>query len=112
MSECVSANNDPYEMMGVIDLCNACIAADNCSDINMGDYPYVTSSEPLPYAACSLGFPTQKINRIYGAAKIYDTRSGEDPLFPSSLLRDRVLVRIADVGSEYGVTTGRRRKVN
>jgi adenylosuccinate synthase len=81
-------------------------------DINMGNYPYVTSSETLPYSACSLGFPTQKINRVYGAAKIYDTRSGEDPLFPSSLLDDAALMKIGNVGLEYGVTTGRRRKVN
>tara|TARA_A100001011_G_scaffold287871_1_gene298864 strand:- start:4166 stop:5182 length:1017 start_codon:yes stop_codon:yes gene_type:complete len=81
-------------------------------DINHGNYPYVTSSETLPYAACSIGFPPQKINDVYGAAKIYDTRSGEDPRFPSSLLDDPVLSRLAEIGSEYGVTTGRKRKVN
>ena len=81
-------------------------------DINMGHYPYVTSSETLPYSACSLGFPTQSIDKIYGAAKIYDTRSGEDPRFPSSLLDDKYLGRLADLGKEFGVTTGRRRKVN
>ena len=51
-------------------------------DINHGNYPYVTSSNPLPYGACSLGFPPQKIRNIYGAAKIYDTRVGKDPDFP------------------------------
>jgi adenylosuccinate synthase len=81
-------------------------------DINQGLYPYVTSSETLPYAACSIGFPPQKIRRIYGAAKIYDTRSGEDPRFPASLLDDPTLLRLADLGKEFGVTTGRRRKVN
>tara|TARA_B100000131_G_scaffold305870_1_gene332314 strand:+ start:345 stop:1361 length:1017 start_codon:yes stop_codon:yes gene_type:complete len=81
-------------------------------DINRGNYPWVTSSETIPYSACSLGFPTQVINNIYGAAKIYDTRSGEDPMFPTSLLDDPLLRRIADAGSEFGVTTGRRRKVN
>ncbi len=81
-------------------------------DINHGNYPYVTSSETLPYAACSLGFPPQKIEHIYGAAKIYDTRSGEDPLFPSSLLEDPILAKIATLGEEFGVTTGRPRKVN
>tara|TARA_R110002020_G_scaffold50716_7_gene143237 strand:+ start:23625 stop:24647 length:1023 start_codon:yes stop_codon:yes gene_type:complete len=81
-------------------------------DINRGRYPWVTSSETLPYSACSIGFPTQVINNIYGAAKIYDTRSGEDPMFPSLLFDDRHLKQIADVGAEYGVTTGRRRKVN
>jgi len=80
-------------------------------DLDWGNYPYVTSSTTLPYGACSLGFPTQKIRRIYGAAKIYDTRSGVDPDFPDTLLDDPVLARIGEVGDEYGVTTGRRRKV-
>lgn len=81
-------------------------------DINQGNYPFVTSSETLPYAACSIGFPPQKIREIFGAAKIYDTRSGEDPLFPLELLEDPLLGRLADLGKEFGVTTGRRRKVN
>ena len=81
-------------------------------DIDMGNYPYVTSSTTLPYGACSLGFPIQKINKIYGASKIYDTRSGIDPLFPELLLEDNELLRIALEGEEYGTTTGRMRKVN
>ena len=81
-------------------------------DLDYGNYPYVTSSTTLPYAACSLGFPPQKIRKIFGAAKIYDTRSGVDPDFPVVLLDDPVLKNIADLGQEYGVTTGRRRKVN
>lgn len=81
-------------------------------DIDYGLYPYVTSSTTLPYGACSIGFPPQKINDIWGAAKIYDTRSGEDPRFPDSLLDDVELAAIAKLGEEYGVTTGRPRKVN
>lgn len=81
-------------------------------DIDYGNYPYVTSSTTLPYAACSLGFAPQKIRKIYGAAKIYDTRSGQDPDFPETLLDDPELLNIANLGQEYGVTTGRRRKVN
>lgn len=81
-------------------------------DINYGNYPFVTSSECLPYAACSLGFAPQKIKNIYACAKIYDTRSGEDPLFPLTLLDDPTLKFIGDLGQEYGTTTGRRRKVN
>lgn len=81
-------------------------------DLDHGTYPYVTSSTTLPYGACSIGFAPQKIRKIYGAAKIYDTRSGVDPLFPRSLLEDKVLLRIGDLGQEYGVTTGRRRIVN
>jgi len=81
-------------------------------DVDHGNYPYVTSSNTLPYAACSIGFPPQKIRRIYGCAKIYDTKSGVDPEFPKSLLDDPILLKIGDIGQEYGVTTGRRRIVN
>ena len=81
-------------------------------DINYGNYPFVTSSETLPYSACSLGFSPKKINRIIGIAKIYETKSGVDPLFPKSLLNDKVFNQIIDIGKEYGTTTGRKRIVN
>ena len=81
-------------------------------DINCGNYPYVTSSNTLPYGACSLGFPPQLIRRIYGASKIYDTRSGIDPLFPESLLKDEELLSLVRAGQEFGTTTGRMRKTN
>ena len=81
-------------------------------DINYGNYPYITSSNTLPYSACSLGFPTQVIRNIYGATKIYDTRSGVDPLFPTKLLENEELLLIAKEGQEYGTTTGRLRTVN
>jgi adenylosuccinate synthase len=81
-------------------------------DINYGDYPYVTSSETLPYSACSLGFSPKKIKDIIGVAKIYDTKSGVDPLFPESLWEDSELNMIIDLGKEFGSTTGRRRIVN
>jgi adenylosuccinate synthase len=81
-------------------------------DINYGNYPYITSSTTLPYGACSLGFSPKLINNIYGACKIYDTRSGLDPEFPEELLDYKELLSVCDAGMEYGTTTGRRRKVN
>ena len=81
-------------------------------DINYGDYPYVTSSETLPYSACSLGFSLKKVRDIIGVAKIYDTKSGVDPLFPESLWKDEELNMIIDLGKEFGSTTGRKRIVN
>ena len=81
-------------------------------DVNYGNYPYVTSSETLPYSACSLGFSPKKIRDIIGVAKIYDTKSGVDPLFPISLWDDKELEEIINVGSEYGSTTGRKRLAN
>jgi len=81
-------------------------------DINYGNYPYITSSNTLPYSACSLGFPPQVINKIYGAVKVYDTRVGFDPLFPETLLEDKDLFQLGILGEEYGSTTGRKRIVN
>jgi adenylosuccinate synthase len=81
-------------------------------DINWGDYPYVTSSETFPHNACSLGFSPKKIRDIYGIAKIYDTKSGVDPLFPESLWEDPILDKIIEIGGEVGTTTGRKRIVN
>ena len=81
-------------------------------DIDYGNYPYITSSHTLPYSACSLGFPPQLIHNIYGGAKIYDTRSGIDPDFPLSLLKNDELRKIGELGEEYGNTTGRKRIIN
>ncbi len=81
-------------------------------DIEHGNYPYVTSSHTLPYAACSLGFPPQKIRNIYGAAKLYDTKSGVDPMFPKELLDDPELSKVGELGQEFGVVTGRKRICN
>jgi adenylosuccinate synthase len=81
-------------------------------DINYGSYPYVTSSETLPYSACSLGFSPKLIRDIIGVAKIYDTKSGVDPYFPESLWNDNELNNLIELGKEYGTTTGRKRLVN
>lgn len=77
-------------------------------DINYGNYPYVTSSECLPYVACSLGFSPKKIRNIIAVAKMYDTRSGIDPYFD---LQNEETDLIVELGEEYGSTTGRKRSV-
>jgi len=81
-------------------------------DIDHGDYPYVTSSSTMPYSACSLGFSPKKIRRLIGVAKAYDTRVGNDPLFPDSLWDIEELNLVIEEGKEYGSTTGRKRKAN
>jgi len=81
-------------------------------DIDHGSYPFVTSSTTMPYGACSLGFSPKSIRRLIGVAKIYDTKSGVDPLFPESLWEDKVLNDIIEFGQEFGSTTGRKRMVN
>ena len=81
-------------------------------DLDWGNYPYVTSSTTLPYGACSLGFSPRKIRKIWGVAKIYDTRSGVDPDFPTELNCNPNFREIQRLGKEFGTTTGRRRQVN
>ena len=81
-------------------------------DIDYGNYPYVTSSSCLPHSACTLGFAPQKIRKIFGAVKMYDTRVGKDPDFPDDLLCNQELMTLAHEGNEYGTTTNRARLVN
>jgi adenylosuccinate synthase len=83
-----------------------------------GRYPYTTSSHCLPAAAAgTLGFDPRKFRNIIGVAKCYETRSGEDPNFYTdvnsySLVKyQSVLNRLVSLGKEFGVTTGRQRKV-
>ena len=108
----------PFNKLIILDIDNLygnilCEGAQgNWLDINYGNYPYVTSANTFPFSACTLGFSPRKIRNIYGAAKIYDTRVGVDPFFSDDLLKQKSLSNIADVGNEFGATTGRLRKVN
>lgn len=77
-------------------------------DPDHGNYPYVTSSSTLPTAACTLGFSYNDIEQVIGVAKAYDTRVGEDPDFPEP--RDSLLTKLAELGNEFGATTGRPRR--
>ncbi|MBV9466840.1 MAG: adenylosuccinate synthase [Solirubrobacterales bacterium] len=79
-------------------------------DIDHGTYPFVTSSNPVAGAACiGAGVGPKDIDEVWGVAKAYTTRVGAGP-FPTELdgpLADELRER----GGEYGVTTGRARRV-
>lgn len=78
-------------------------------DIDVGTYPYVTSSHPVA-GGCTLGAgvgPTA-LQEIIGVAKAYTTRVGMGP-FPTEL-DDEVGELIRTRGQEYGTTTGRPRR--
>jgi len=80
-------------------------------DIDFGTYPYVTSSNPsVGSVMTGLGVSPKKLGGIYGTVKAYCTRVGEGP-FPTEL---NVLVgegsHLANVGHEFGTTTGRPRR--
>jgi adenylosuccinate synthase len=78
-------------------------------DIDLGTYPYVTSSNTTSGgAATGLGFPPNKINSVIGIVKAYTTRVGEGP-FPTEL-RDTTGEKLREAGGEFGATTGRPRR--
>lgn len=78
-------------------------------DIDFGTYPFVTSSSTSIGGVCTgLGVPPTAVGEIYGVAKAYTTRVGGGP-FPTELT-DEIGVHLQEVGAEWGVTTGRRRR--
>ncbi|MEA2010265.1 MAG: adenylosuccinate synthase [Actinomycetota bacterium] len=78
-------------------------------DIDHGTYPFVTSSNPTAGGATiGSGIGPRDIDNVIGVAKAYITRVGTGP-FPTELL-DETGERMIDIGGEYGVVTGRRRR--
>lgn len=78
-------------------------------DLDMGTYPYVTSSHPISGGFCiGIGLGPTKISEIYGVAKAYTTRVGKGP-FPTELF-DETGDLIRNRGHEFGTTTGRPRR--
>jgi adenylosuccinate synthase len=79
-------------------------------DLDHGTYPYVTSSNPTIGGACvGLGFHPRYIAGIVGVFKAYCTRVGGGP-FPTEL-HDKTGETIRELAQEFGVTTGRPRRV-
>jgi adenylosuccinate synthase len=78
-------------------------------DVDMGTYPYVTSSSATAGGACiGTGVGPTRIDGVLGVLKAYTTRVGEGP-FPTEL-RDATGNDLRDRGGEYGATTGRPRR--
>lgn len=78
-------------------------------DIDLGTYPYVTSSHPTAGgAATGAGVGPTCIDEVIGVIKSYTTRVGKGP-FPTELF-DETGDRIRNVGHEFGTTTGRPRR--
>ncbi len=78
-------------------------------DLDLGTYPYVTSSHPITGGVCvGAGIGPTAIDECIGVMKGYVTRVGKGP-FPTELF-DEVGAQIRDVGHEFGTTTGRARR--
>jgi adenylosuccinate synthase len=78
-------------------------------DVDLGTYPYVTSSSATAGGACTgTGVSPKRIDGILGICKAYATRVGEGP-FPTEL-NDPTGEHIRTRGQEFGATTGRPRR--
>ncbi|MCP4706196.1 MAG: adenylosuccinate synthase [candidate division Zixibacteria bacterium] len=78
-------------------------------DIDLGTYPFATSSNTTVGGALTgLGIGPKMIDEVVGIVKAYTTRVGGGP-FPTELV-DEDGTRLRDAGSEYGATTGRPRR--
>ncbi|MXY13903.1 MAG: adenylosuccinate synthase [Chloroflexi bacterium] len=79
-------------------------------DINWGHYPYVTSSSPTAGgASIGAGIPPRRIDAVVGVAKAFTSSVGEGP-FPTELSGPQA-ERLRIEGDEFGVATGRPRRV-
>lgn len=78
-------------------------------DIDMGTYPYVTSSHPVSGGgAIGSGVGPTAISDVMGICKSYTTRVGKGP-FPTELF-DETGEYIRKAGGEFGTVTGRPRR--
>lgn len=78
-------------------------------DIDLGTYPYVTSSHPTSGGVCAgAGVGPTAIDGVLGVVKAYTTRVGKGPFVTE--LCDATGDAIREKGHEYGATTGRARR--
>ncbi len=78
-------------------------------DVDLGTYPYVTSSTTTAGGAASgTGIGPRAFDAVLGVVKAYATRVGAGP-FPTELF-DANAEHLSRVGHEFGSVTGRRRR--
>lgn len=78
-------------------------------DLDMGTYPYVTSSHPVSGGCCiGSGVGPTAVTDVMGICKSYTTRVGKGP-FPTELF-DETGDYIRKAGGEFGTVTGRPRR--
>jgi adenylosuccinate synthase len=78
-------------------------------DPDFGTYPFGTSSSPLAANAClGSGIAPNRLTRIIGVFKAYQTRVGAGPM-PTEL-HEEVADTIRDRGKEFGTVSGRPRR--
>jgi adenylosuccinate synthase len=78
-------------------------------DVDLGTYPYVTSSNTsASFAGTGTGLGPRNFDEVLGIVKAYTTRVGAGP-FPTELF-DSMGEHLSKAGHEFGSVTGRRRR--
>ena len=78
-------------------------------DVDLGTYPYVTSSHPTSGGfTTGAGIGAGSIQEVPGITKAYTTRVGKGPFVTEE--DNETGNKIREIGHEYGVTTGRPRR--
>jgi adenylosuccinate synthase len=78
-------------------------------DVDLGTYPFVTSSNTTAgFAGTGTGLGPKAFDEVIGIVKAYTTRVGAGP-FPTELF-DEYGEHLSRVGHEFGSVTGRRRR--
>ncbi|CAH2215369.1 adenylosuccinate synthase [Tepidibacter aestuarii] len=78
-------------------------------DLDLGTYPYVTSSHPTSGGFCvGSGIGPNMVKDVLGIVKAYTTRVGKGPFVTE--LFDETGDQIRNNGNEFGTTTGRPRR--
>lgn len=87
-------------------------------DPDHGDYPYVTSSGCLPHHIHNTGFPYGQDVHVFGVCKPYSTYVGTKEFgyehresHQFDIVKE-ALDKCAEIGAEFGATTGRKRKID
>ncbi len=79
-------------------------------DIDLGTYPYVTSSSPTTGGALTgSGVPWHAVDAVIGVFKAYTTRVGTGPM-PTEM-DEPTGNQLREIGAEYGTTTARPRRM-
>lgn len=78
-------------------------------DVDLGTYPYVTSSHPISGGfTVGAGIGPNMIQEVVGVIKAYTTRVGKGPFVTEQ--DNEIGDRIRIAGNEFGTTTGRPRR--
>ena len=80
-------------------------------DIDIGEYPYVTSSNcTIGSVLTGTGLNMRQIDEIVGVVKAYGSYVGTSTNFPD-IIDQQLNDKLCELGQEYGATTGRRRRL-